>query len=275
MTRSNFLNYGGLPNAEAIQEQETFDYLVSMGFGNGELHQARKSLLEMTDFDESFHSVGDNLCDFCYDNIMGGEYEKLKDGRDRCMRCSRTKLATGEQFIYEFERLKTNMEVVFGITILPIREVQMVNAKTIAKNTNEEYTPTSGVDARVLGYATQSAKGTELFLENGAPRMAAISTLAHELTHIWQYGAWKRQDIARHYGKKYVGLIYEGMAMWAQVQYLIAIREFDFASRLIQMTINREDIYGLGFKVFVEQYPLQLDGDVGMDSPFHKKLPLE
>jgi len=274
MKRSDFLGFGGLPASEHINQQQAYDYLISLGFGNGELHQARQAILNDRDTDQVAVPLTGKACDFCFKRLMGGEYEKLRDDRERCIRCSRTKLASEEQFIYEYERVVRNMELIFGISIPPVREVQMVNAKQIAKNTNEEFSPTSDVDARVLGYATNSAKGSSLFIENGSPRMAAISTMAHELTHIWQYSAWKMSDIEKHYGKKYVSLIYEGMAMWAQIQYLIAIKEFDFARDLMNETIQRQDIYGIGFNTFASQYSLQMDGEVGFDSPFHSDKPL-
>jgi len=274
MRRSDFLQFGGLTASDKIEQQQTYDYLVSLGFGNGELHQAREAILNEQDTDQLDMPGAGKACDFCFTRLMGGEYEKLRDGRERCIRCSRTKLATEEQFVYEYERVVRNMELIFGISIPPVREVQMVNAKQIAKNTNEEFSPTSGVDARVLGYATNSAKGSSLFIENGSPRMAAISTMAHELTHIWQYSAWEISDIEKHYGKKYVSLIYEGMAMWTQIQYLIAIKEFDFARDLMKETIHRQDIYGIGFNTYASQYSLQMDGEVGFDSPFHSDKPL-
>ena len=42
--------------------------------------------------------TGAHFCDFCGVELAGGEYDVLKDGRERCGRCSATALRTGEEF---------------------------------------------------------------------------------------------------------------------------------------------------------------------------------
>ncbi len=274
MNRSNYLSYGGSLDADNIDQTGTLQFLRSLGFGNGDLHQARSALEFHRDYEFTFNAIGSNYCDFCFDRIMGGEYERLRDGRDRCTKCSRTVLASHEQFVEEFQRVCRNMELAFGITLETVSTVKMVNAREIAKNTSETFTPTAGIDARVLGYAEESNKGPALYIENGSPRIAAISTMAHELTHIWQHSTWDKKKILTKYGAKYELLIYEGMAMWVQIQYLLYIREFEYAMRQYAFTLLREDEYGLGFKVFLDKYQLQFDGDVGRESPFHNPFPL-
>lgn len=113
-----------------------------------------------------------------------------------------------------------------------------------------------------------------LYIENGAPRMAAVTTIAHELTHVWQDMNWKHNDIETRYGTQNVLPVSEGMAVWAQIQYLLYVREFSYAQRQLAYALIRDDEYGLGFRIFLQRYPLSDDGQPGRDSPFLKPLPL-
>ncbi len=67
--------------------------------------------------------------------------------------------------------------------------------------------------------------GYTIYIENGSPKLAAISTLAHELTHIWQYLNWNDSELKKKYGSFAMLQIYEGMAKWVEIQYLIMINE--------------------------------------------------
>jgi len=274
MSRSNYLDFGGVPAAATLNRSGTLSYLQSLGFGDGDLHQARHALDNQIELNFTFDAVGVNYCDFCLDRIMGGEYEKLRDGRDRCSKCSRIVLSTHEQFVDEYHRVRRNMEMAFGITLETVMTVKMVNAREIAKGTGEFFTPSPGIDSRVLGYATKTNEGHALYIENGSPRMAAISTMAHELTHIWQFTNWNQAEIEKKYGKKNMLLVHEGMAMWAQIQYLLFIREKETAQREFAYTLQRDDAYGHGLRIFVERHPLSITGEVGEDSPFHQMFPL-
>jgi len=274
MPRSDYLTYGGNRGAAGLRAADTQAWLESQGFDRGELRAARQAVgaLQVAEF--TFDAIGGRYCDFCFVLIMGGEYEQLNDGRERCTRCSKTVLSTEEQFVEEFAKVRSNMEVAFSVTLNAPTIVKMVNAREIARRTGETFTATPGVDPRVLGFALKTGNGHELFLENGAPRLAAITTMAHELTHIWQYGNWDEGAITKAYGAGNRLAVYEGMATWTQVQYLIFTRDFDYAQRQHAYALMREDEYGVGYRVFLDRYPLSLDGDPGKESPFHHDLPL-
>jgi len=268
------LDFGGVPEAGAISIEQTRDFLESMGYGGGDLRQAREAINQPKQMEFSLSGFEGRLCDFCFHPIWGGDFEHLKDGRDRCSRCSRTVISSAEQFTDEYHQVRRNMELGFEITLdVPMR-VRMVNAKEIQNHTNEAFTPSAGVDPRVLGFVEKTASGQELWIENGSPRMAAICTMAHELTHIWQNSAWDQRIIQKKYGKKNVLVIYEGMATWAQIQYLLLTRETDFAQFQHEYAQAREDEYGVGYRLFVARYPFTFDGELDKDSPFHNQMPL-
>ena len=272
--RSNYLQFGGASEASGIDQRGTREYLESLGFGNGELQQARDAIEATVERSFTFEAYGANYCDFCFVRIMGGDYEHLKDGRDRCSKCSKTVMNSHESFVDEYHKVTRNMEAVFGITVDAPALVKMVNAKEIARQTGERVVSSPGVDPRVLGFVTGSKDRQELWIENGSPRMAAITTMAHELTHVWQKRAWDESEIARKYGKKNLLFVYEGMATWAQVQYLLATRELDYAIRQHAYAMMREDEYGIGYQIYLEKYPLEFDGEPNSDTPFMHAFPL-
>lgn len=274
MSRSNFLQYGHTDSSGPVRQEETLEYLASLGFGGGDLWQARMAIESHSSDQFTFETVGVRYCDFCFGQIMGGEYEELKDGRDRCSRCSRTVLQTHEQFVDEYQQVLRNMEMAFAITIPAPKIVKMVNARDIGRKTGETFVKTAHVDPRVLGYALKNKDGAELYIENGSPRMPAVLTMAHELTHIWQFKNWDVKQIEKAYGARNRLAVYEGMATWVMIQYLLFTRDVEYANRQIEYLMARDDEYGDGFKVFVERYPLSFSGELDEDTPFHQELPL-
>ena len=135
-------------------------------------------------------------------------------------------------------------------------KVRMTDAKTIAKHFGDEFVATPGFDGRVLGFAQKDSSGYSLYIENGSPKLAAMATIAHELTHIWQYQNWDEKMILSKYGKQYRLEIYEGMAKWAEIQYLLYLNEISYAKRQEIVTRLRDDEYGRGFIQYAKKYPL-------------------
>ena len=139
--------------------------------------------------------------------------------------------------------------------------------------------PLSEVDNKsilVLGAAVEKNKQYSIVLENGAPRLSVTATLAHELTHIWQYTHWNTKENSKKYSKEAFLLIYEGMAKWAEIQYLYLIGENAIAKREEEYTRSRQDVYGYGFKLYAERYRLSRDNMPCDDSPFiTDRIPIE
>ena len=99
--------------------------------------------------------------------------------------------------------------------------------------------------------------------------------MVHEMTHIWQYLNWDDNILKQFYGmasdyctSKALDILYEGMAMWSAVQYLYQIGEVYYASRRERLAELREDIYGIGFRLYRDQYPLVKDSSLLKYSPF-------
>lgn len=265
-----YMLYGKDCESAFIDLSGTLSYLSEMGLQNNSLKQAREGK-KIADYIEATYKPGKpdaRYCDFCGTEIFGVEYETLADGRDRCLHCGRTAIKTGEEFRKIFDDVKRNLESFFGIQINVGIKVEMVNSKKLHKRLGKAFIPTPKSDGRVLGVAISDKNGYTLLVENGSPRMMSMLTMAHELTHIWQYINWNDKAIRKKYGKKLRLEIYEGMAKWVEIQYAYLINEPATAKREEIMTSHREDEYGYGFLRYRANYPFSLGTVVTKTTPF-------
>ena len=265
-----YLLYGDDAEPSTIDLVGTLDYLSLLGLEHNPLKQARLGK-ELSDLVEATFMPGKanvRYCDFCGCEIYGVEYETLADGRDRCINCGRTAVKTGEEFKKIFEDVKRNLESFFGIRINTGIRVAMVNSKKLHKRLGKAFIPTPKSDGRVLGVAINDKNGYTLMIENGSPRMASMLTIAHELTHIWQYLNWKDKKIVKKYGKKLRLEIYEGMAKWVEIQYAYLINEQAVAKREELITALRQDEYGRGFLRYLANYPFSHGTVIVHNTPF-------
>lgn len=265
-----YLLFGDVNEPFCIDQKATKSYLDALGFGFNPLSQARegKNISKIIEATYKPGKANARYCDFCGTEIFGVEYETLADGRDRCLQCSKTAIKTGEEFKKIFEDVRRNMESFFGIRLNVGVKVEMVNSKTLHKRLGETFTPTPDSDGRVLGVAIKDKNGFSLLVENGSPRMASILTIAHELTHIWQYVNWDRKKIRKKYGKKLELEIYEGMAKWVEVQYAYLINDPALAKRTEIITAYRDDEYGRGFMRYRANYPFSMGTIITKVTPF-------
>lgn len=268
--RRYYMLYGKESESGCIDLTGTLNYLTAMGLDRNSLKQAREGK-KIAEFVEATYKPGKpdaRYCDFCGMEIFGVEYETLADGRDRCLNCGRTAIKTGEEFRKIFEDVKRNMESFFGIRINAGIKVEMVNSKTLHKRLGKAFIPTPKTDGRVLGVAISDKHGYTLLVENGSPRMASMLTMAHELTHIWQYLNWSDKAIRKKYGRKMRLEIYEGMAKWVEIQYAYLINEPATAKREEIITAYRDDEYGCGFLRYRANYPFSLGTVITKPTPF-------
>ena len=266
----------GYESIDAVLDIEgTSELLAKLGFDKNPLQQVRTIAEEEdgvpSDYDP--HKYGSHLCDFCGVELLGGEYDLLKDGRERCNRCSMTAIKKVDDFKSLYKTVLRNMEAFYGIKLNVAVKVRTTNAKQIAKHVGMKFVPTPGFDGRVLGFAQKDKTGYSLYIENGSPKLAATATIAHELTHIWQYLNWNEAELAQKYGKQNMLEVYEGMAKWAEIQYLMLMNEKSYAKRQEITTLLRNDEYGRGFILYADKYPLSNNSNV-TKTPFKENPPL-
>ena len=272
-----YLLYGGEEVPAQIDIEGTHSYLEGLGFGRNGLKQARDGMGVADMIEKNFvpDKPGSKYCDFCGAELVGTEYEILSDGRERCMMCSKTAVKTEEEFRDIYKMVVRNMETFFGAKITAPVRVEMVNAKKLHKQLGKSFVPTGSFDGRILGVAIKDKKGYSILVENGAPRMQSTMTIAHELTHIWQYLNWDKKTILRNYGKAQELEVYEGMAKWSEIQYAYLIGESAAAKREEMIARVRQDEYGRGFCKYIAKYPLSTEIKLKGDTPFNdREIPL-
>lgn len=167
--------------------------------------------------------------------------------------------------------VKRNMEAFYGISLRVPIKVEMVNTKKLNRRLGKSFVPTPNMDPRVLGVAISDHNGYTLMVENGAPRLQSMMTMAHELTHIWQYTNWDRNHLIEKYGKDMDGEVWEGMAKWVEIQYAYLINEPATAKREELWTTFRQDEYGRGFVKYLKKYPFSLGNHITGPTPFDNK----
>jgi hypothetical protein len=276
-SEGHYLLYGYERIDPMLNLQDTLRFLSTHCYDKNALEQARvnSDVASRMEEETDFNKPDAHFCDFCAAELSGGEYDVLSDGRERCTQCANSAMKTVEQFIRLYENALRNMETFFGIRINAAIKVRMADAKKIAKLCGEKFVPTPGYDGRILAFAKQDSDGYTIYVENGAPKIAAVANIVHELTHIWQYLNWNRQKIRSHYGAENELLVYEGMAKWTEIQYLFFLNEVSYAKRQEIYTRGRDDAYGRGFVKYAGQYPLVYEPGYRKTSPFNKELPLE
>ena len=270
-----FLKYGYDEIDPFLDLAGTASYLAKYGYNHNSLQKVRDNEKAAEEYAKAYdpNKKGAHFCDFCGVELAGGEYDVLKDGRERCGHCSATALRTGEQFKEVFKIVLRNMEIFYGIKVNAAIKVRMTDANSIARHFGEEFVPTPGVDGRTLGFAQKDSTGYSIYIENGSPKLAAMATIAHELTHIWQYQNWDEKVIINTYGAHNRLEVYEGMAKWAEIQYLLYLNEIAYGKREQIRTMLRQDEYGRGFIQYLKKYSLSYNQEKKR-TPFQEFPPL-
>ena len=274
-----FLKFGYKDIDTRLKLEEVHQYLRVHSWSNNALTKARKrDILVKNDLDLNVV----NHCDFCGLPLSGVSYEMLNDGRIRCNYCSSDGISSEKDFRKMFFQILDMMEIIYGIKYRVPINVSMADARKVAKGYGSIYSPSTGVTPRVIGFAQRKWGKYSILMENGVPRLAAINTMVHEMTHIWQYLNWGNNQIYDTYKMSCTNctaiardIVYEGMAMWAAIQYLYQIGETYFAAQQEMIAMQRQDIYGIGFRLFCEQYPIIKDSALIKYSPFKSYPPLE
>lgn len=267
-----FLKLGFDEIDSRLRIEDVRSYLSSRGWSNNALTKARKRDDEGFNY---FDMDSVQCCDFCRRPLTGVSYDRLTDGRICCSDCSTTAINDVAEFRKVYHDTERLMKEIFNIKFPVNITIRTTDAKTIAKHAGSVYTPTTKFANRVLGFAQRKHGKYVLYIENGSPRIAAVSTIAHELTHIWQYLNWKDDEIIGKYNMSMPectlrcrDIVYEGMAVWAQVQLLYCMGETSYAQVLDQMSEARRDVYGRGFYLYKDLYGLKTNGETPEGTPF-------
>lgn len=246
----------------------THAFLRDLGFDGGELRQARQG----KDCAEEFRNADKNSiqmrCSYCGAEISGVDFYRMPDGRLRCTGCSNTVVNSKTEMEELCKKVVANMENFFGATIRVPISIEVLDERKLKKKIGASIGSRDDQSILILGVAINKKKKYTILLENGAPRISLIATFAHELTHIWQYTNWDKKKGFKKCSKSKKLLIYEGMAKWAEIQYLYLMGETAVARREELITRNRQDEYGAGFCLYEDHFPLSREAMTCGETPF-------
>lgn len=263
-----YLKYREGKRNTPLDLEGTRAFLRELGFDGGELRQAREGKNRAETYRNADNKGNQMHCSYCGTEIAGVEFFRLPDGRLRCTTCSSTMVKDKAEMEELCQRVISNMENFFGATISVPVSVEVLNGRKLKKKLGIPLDTADAQSVLILGVAINNKNKYSIILENGAPRISLIATFAHELTHIWQYINWDNKKNFEKCPKDKRLLIYEGMAKWAEIQYLYLIGETNVARREEFITRNRNDEYGIGFCIYEAQYPLTREAMSCDHTPF-------
>ena len=156
------------------------------------------------------------------------------------------------------------MEKIFGIKLKTKITIKTCNAQKIAEELGETFTPSANYDGRTLGFAYRYGGANDIYIENGAPAIETAKTLVHEMTHIWQYA-----NLPDLFADGTDLIATEGMAVWAEVQYLTSVGLKDRATDYVYSRLMQNNEYGNGLKKYLEKYQLSFAVELANREPEH------
>ena len=205
---------------------------------------------ELTQMQQRRHARANLIgtCDFCRKKMKNSEMQALEDGRMRCPECSEGAVDTNEQFLELCEEVKNAFKKHLGIDFSRISFTpNFVSAVELHKVGNYEFSITNGYDVReCIGLAV----GTEnIYVENGYKVDATYGIIAHELTHVWEFGNEEFMKV-----RKTNEDLVEGLAVWTDLFLSEKHGRLDIEG-LRSGWLSREDEYGRGLRFIMEHCP--------------------
>jgi len=234
-----------------------------------------------------------HICDYCMLEMKQGEFETLRDGLERCEKCSSTALHDDLEIQELFHNTIKKMENVFDIQLPQSIQVIATDAQTIAEESYEDldgpetvivvadpFTPTPGFDGRTVAFVKPDDKNQnfKVFVEYGTPKHMLEGNIVNVLTEIWQIVNWNMDKLSDLYSECNLGIVYDGMSAWAEIQYMLCLYETDYAKRLMSYYVDfleSDDQAKLGLSNYMEQYTFEIGISHPANTPFKTDPPLK
>ena len=125
---------------------------------------------------------------------------------------------------------------------------------------------------RVLGFYNNRNK--QLWIESRGPRIAIQDTLLHELTHTWQFDNLNMRALNARLSEEDLLEFLEGAAVYTEIYMLEKLNEKDYAAYIRNVSLNRNDEYGKGYRKFSE-FARQRSAAGGFATPFKAMKEME
>lgn len=190
----------------------------------------------------------------------------MADGRRMCNDCKDHQLTQKEEIRTLFRETLRFMEETGHIRIRKNINVRFQSAETIRQ-------AAGGVPyGRVLGFYNNRNK--QLWIESRGPRIAIQDTLLHELTHTWQFDNLNMRALNARLSEEDLLEFLEGAAVYTEIYMLEKLNEKDYAAYIRNVSLNRNDEYGRGYRKFSE-FARQRSAAGGFATPFKAMKEME
>jgi hypothetical protein len=243
--------YGQYPNELALAE--TFKLIDGL-LTRKKLREVRTEYLgRVIEGDIATISSGsETQCVFCGKVFGATQFHQLDDGRQRCFTCSQTGIDQVSLVEPLYEQVRDFFKDVYGKTLPTDIELSVLSTGEIHKLSGLPFVPEAG-HPRIAGKATRDELDhLKVVIENGSPKVHTLSTLAHELTHIWQYVKLPVDSMTLEE--------IEGFATWVEIDMMTQLGETPYANMLEQQLLHRQDEYGTGYRLIKQKLAAMPDG---------------
>jgi hypothetical protein len=231
------------------------------------LREVRTEYLgRMVDGDTIKISTTETQCVFCGRSFLAAQIHQLDDGRQRCFTCKESAIDHVLRVEPLYREVRQFFKDVYLVNLPEDIALFVLSTAEIHKMSGLPFIPEAG-NTRLTGKASMDGDGKlKVLVENGSPRIHTLSTLAHELTHIWQYENLQVDQLQIEE--------LEGFASWVEVHMMTKMGEVQYANMLKEQLENRQDPYGRGYRLIEEKlsilpynatpFDLYVSDEVGM-----------
>ena len=235
--RNDYLQFGG----------DTVPGYFDLRFAEGVLRQLEVTHPISATEDPSIKS---NLCYFCRRNLLVTDFIVLRDeygklDRKVCTDCAKRLINDDKELMKLFEQAKAYLHDTFHVSLPKETHAKFASAAAIRKQLDRNRR-----HGRVIGLAQSLTK--TVWAERNSPKEYILSTLIHELTHIWQFTSIQCDDLKAK----------EGHASLMEVRYLHDLGYTQLEQRMdADLRARTNDEYGAGYVALTEAMKNRPDGD--------------
>ncbi len=268
----NWFTYGLPESDEAIDLRALYEFL--------QLYDERLNAIVLQNQAEPVSFIANNnadriICDFCANHLDQKKYYTLNDGRITCNTCQKIAVNDITPIVEYHEKLiRPFFRDQFNVTNFENVTIELVDQRTISAKQGEAFIPTAGFDNRAMGLAIYGSHSLSeyhddshiIYIESGFSLEETLSTLAHELCHIWQY---MNLDIAKLNADS-GDLLVEGHAIFVESHFVntqlekthrgLKKKQFRRLAEKNTHRITVDDVYGRGYRQLLQR--------IGEEPPF-------
>lgn len=218
------------------------------------------AFFDTTHIDDNYNKmskeIGPSLdveCDYCRKTIKMSEVEVMEDGLHRCSSCAIDAVDTLEKALKLEVEAKRLYKELLNIDFMQLKyEFKFVTATELHDYYGKPFNTTHRYDKReAIGLASDRDIDV-IHVEKFWKASHTLSTIVHEMMHIYQY-----QKLNYFKIKNSENELIEGMTRWAEYYLLVnsGVPEYiEVAKALHDYSLTDESKYGVGYRYVLDKY---------------------